>query len=353
MINLNQLWVQYNKEQPFQILIQDCQNVYDIITKSKKHLNLQENIEEMCLLIMDENGIKGKKQNYEKSIQKILSENNNVGRTINYPLRIVKFNKQNNNNGTSTNNDLFSFFENLIKIFILIFNLVFILLKNLLPIIYNEILSINFITILSSIYNEILSINFITILSIFQFLYDYNNDDDDDDDIRFYNFYREGTFSLLFLQIFFYFYLKYNELLKRNHFVCSIDNINEKRYWVLITSSFCHGDVNHLVNNILSFYFFSSYFEIFFGFSNLILFFIFSSIFSSVFSLIIHGHPSVGLSGVIYAFIGVFFGESSIFEIFKFLSKDILSTYLIYSNIDYSAHVAGFIFGYYLEKQYF
>ena len=101
-----------------------------------------------------------------------------------------------------------------------------------------------------------------------------------------------------------YAFLNSNSSLERRHFTCSWDNLLQKRYWTLVSSSLAHADINHLLCNISALAANGPLFESFVGFRVALLFFCLASTVSGLISLKVHGHPSIGASGVIYAIDG-------------------------------------------------
>lgn len=84
--------------------------------------------------------------------------------------------------------------------------------------------------------------------------------------------------------------------------------------WRIITCGFVHADFNHLLFNLLSFYFFASSLESSVGTAGLLFIFFGSLAFSSTFSFIGHRHQdyytAVGASGAVS---GVIFGAIAVF----------------------------------------
>lgn len=191
------------------------------------------------------------------------------------------------------------------------------------------------------LYSELNSINVLTIVCFFDFLFKFNQ-------VAWIDT-NSATFLLIKINILSYIILKNNPSLERKHFTSSRDNFERKRYWVLLTSSFAHADINHLLCNLFVFYLDGSWFESILGYRNMLIFVCLSSIASSFFSLKIHGNPSIGFSGVLYAINGFVIrfidwklkGEFIVDGIIFFFATN-------HKNIDHAGHIGGFLFGYFV-----
>jgi membrane associated rhomboid family serine protease len=120
----------------------------------------------------------------------------------------------------------------------------------------------------------------------------------------------------------------------------------QKRYWTLVSSSLAHADINHLLCNISALAANGPLFESFVGFSVALLFFCLASAVSGLISLKVHGHPSIGSSGVIYAIDG--FLIRLVDSDWRFYVVDYALFYLATTDdgIDHVGHAGGFLFGY-------
>ena len=160
-----------------------------------------------------------------------------------------------------------------------------------------------------------------------------------------FSFYS-ATFLFIMLKIAAYVVLNDNSSLERRHFTCSWDNLLQKRYWTLVSSSLAHADINHLLCNISALAANGPLFESFVGFRVALLFFCLASTVSGLISLKVHGHPSIGASGVIYAIDG-FLVRLVDFD-WRFYVVDYVLFYLATTDdgIDHVGHAGGFLFGY-------
>ena len=114
--------------------------------------------------------------------------------------------------------------------------------------------------------------------------------------IQFYS----ATFLFFMLKIAALIVLNHNSSLERRHFTCSWDNLFQKRYWALVSSSLAHADINHLLCNNSELAANGALFESFVGLRVSLLFFSLASTVSGLISLKVH----VGASGVTYAIDG-------------------------------------------------
>ena len=99
--------------------------------------------------------------------------------------------------------------------------------------------------------------------------------------------------------------------------------IFEGRYWGIITNSFVHFQLGHLVLNIFATLFIASYVERRIGFFKLFIFGLVASLVSSAFQLSLSNDAGIGLSGVNYALFGFIFGKTFIDQRFKIITRNI------------------------------
>lgn len=132
----------------------------------------------------------------------------------------------------------------------------------------------------------------------------------------------------------------------------------------ILTSSLIHGDLFHLIFNMMSFYFFAFNLELIVGHLNFLIIYFLSVIFSSVPSIIKHSNnmdyyslgASGGISGILFAFI-LFEPDSSIMMLYipiPIPSYIFGVLYLLWSwyadknandNIGHDAHLWGALSG--------
>lgn len=137
-----------------------------------------------------------------------------------------------------------------------------------------------------------------------------------------------------------------------------------ERPFSIITSSFIHADLFHLIFNMMSFYFFAFYLEIIVGHLNFLIIYFLSVMFSSLPSVIRHSNnmnyfslgASGGISGILFAFI-LFEPNSSIMMLYipiPIPSYIFGLLYLLWSwyadknandNIGHDAHLWGALSG--------
>ena len=208
--------------------------------------------------MIDTDGFKGKQQRPGKLITQVLKENHPAGRNDQHPLLIRKFNQ-----------------------------------SRWQPAQWSILQNNSFQKIKSVLHSEWNSINWFTLAFVTSSFWDLES----------FSVYS-ATFLFIMLKIAAYVVLNNNSSLERRHFTCSWDNLLQKRYWALVSSSLAHADINHLLCNISALAANGPLFESFVGFRVALLFFCLASTVSGLISLKVHGHPSIGASGVIYAIDG-------------------------------------------------
>lgn len=128
-------------------------------------------------------------------------------------------------------------------------------------------------------------------------------------------------------------------------------------WWGLITMSFVHKEILHLLFNLYWMWVFGKAFEGRFGSVALLLFVVVAAFVSSGFSLATEG-PGIGLSGVGYALFGfAWIGRSRFPEFARVVNQRVVQTFLLWfifcvyatyshmMNIANVAHLAGLLFG--------
>lgn len=300
--NSRPLWIRFGSGRPFKVSTAGCQDVSDLIEVTRKRLGILERVDKFYLLVMDSNGFKGKRQRPEKVLVQMLEENQGAGRDDQHPLLIRKINHIQTNSAPCS-----------------------------------HCLNIDFTQIRSMISSELTSVNWFTIVLIARCFLEYEA-------ISFYS----ATFLFIALKIAAYIVLYNDHLLKSRHFTCSLNNLTEKRPWVLVLSSLAHADINHLLCNISALCLNGLWLESIMGFKNTVYFFCLASVASNLFSLKMHSLLSIGSSGVVYAIDG-FLIRNIKFEWSVYVMEQILF-YLATCDeaIDHAAHVGGFLFGYFM-----
>ena len=130
--------------------------------------------------------------------------------------------------------------------------------------------------------------------------------------------------------------------------------IHNNRWVTIITSSFIHADLYHLLFNMISFYFFAFSLEVIVGSGNFLIIYFSSMILADIPTIIKHkndyNYRSLGasgaVSGVIYSFI-VFFPKGTIYAMFIPMPAIVFAIlFLLYGwwmnkrGIDYINHSA-------------
>lgn len=131
-------------------------------------------------------------------------------------------------------------------------------------------------------------------------------------------------------------------------------------WWRLITSSFIHQGVFHLLLNMFWFFLFGFISEIVYRPRRFLFAYFYSAIFSAYFSLIFHTDaPCLGASGAVYGCFGLCISafllhegmngnrKETIFAFLPFLAYGLFYG-LIKKNIDLAAHVGGLLSGFVL-----
>lgn len=154
-----------------------------------------------------------------------------------------------------------------------------------------------------------------------------------------------------------------DKFFERKHIFSTTDIVVRKEYGRLITSGFLHLNMNHLLFNMFSFYFFGSEIEQHYGAGVLMAIFFISVFGGSLLSLYFHRHheyyalgASGGVSGVLYASIFLLPGGSImlLFVPIPIPAWLFAIAYLLYTfygiksdrdNIGHDAHLGGALIG--------
>lgn len=134
--------------------------------------------------------------------------------------------------------------------------------------------------------------------------------------------------------------------------------IREGRWWTLITAIFLHGNILHIVMNMLWIRQLWTPVEDFFGISRAIIIFIFAGFLGFVFSTLWNinvPHITLGASGSLFGLLGALvaygrkrggsFGQA-IYQQMLYYAVIILFMGFMMPRVDNSAHIGGFIGGY-------
>lgn len=130
--------------------------------------------------------------------------------------------------------------------------------------------------------------------------------------------------------------------------------IREGQFYRLLTGTFLHGDIFHLLFNCYSLYIIGSQMESFLGKAKFTIIYFFSALMGSLFSIVFNENPSIGASGAIFGLLGsmLYFGYHYRVYLGNVLKSQIIPLILInllwgFANtgIDNFAHIGGLVGG--------
>lgn len=130
--------------------------------------------------------------------------------------------------------------------------------------------------------------------------------------------------------------------------------IREGEFYRLLTGTFLHGDIFHLLFNCYSLYIIGSQMESFLGKAKFTIIYFFSALMGSLFSIVFNENPSIGASGAIFGLLGsmLYFGYHYRVYLGNVLKSQIIPLILINllwgfvnTGIDNFAHIGGLIGG--------
>lgn len=129
-------------------------------------------------------------------------------------------------------------------------------------------------------------------------------------------------------------------------------------YWALLTTTFVHIELWHVVFNVYWLWVLGSYCERVFGSIRFLIFFVASAMVSSAFQLALSDTTGIGMSGVVYAIFGLMWPCRSKFPLFQevltrrtiqlfvwWLFGCVVVTYLKIWEVGNWAHFSGALFG--------
>ncbi len=129
---------------------------------------------------------------------------------------------------------------------------------------------------------------------------------------------------------------------------------NYHEYYRLLTGTFLHGGIFHLLSNCYALYIIGSQIESFYGKKKFILIYLFSAICGSLMSIALSNNASIGASGAIFGLMGsllyfgyyyrVYIGSTWKTNILPVIILNLLLGFML-PNIDYFAHIGGLIAG--------
>ncbi|HUP60109.1 MAG TPA: rhomboid family intramembrane serine protease [Thermoanaerobaculia bacterium] len=82
--------------------------------------------------------------------------------------------------------------------------------------------------------------------------------------------------------------------------------LGEGEWWRLLSAMFLHGDVLHLLMNLIALFQLGSLYELMFGSRRFTIIYFVTGLVASLTSMIITGGPSVGASGAVFGIMGAF-----------------------------------------------
>ncbi|KAI9141357.1 hypothetical protein BKA69DRAFT_1075182 [Paraphysoderma sedebokerense] len=299
------LWVQFGGGQAFKIPVTAVEDVADLLEAVKEKLRLAKRLDLLQLEVMDAEGLQRRRQRPGKLLCTLLEENPWAGRDDEHPL-LVRTTDQRPIEPAAW---FRSFFDGWTSEY-------FVRIKSIL---YAEWRNINGFTITILLLHLAASQPFSPI---------------------------SATTFFIVLQVLMYLVLYDNQSLKLHHFTTSTENLSQSRYWTVISSSFAHTDINHLLCNIAALALKGPLLECLLGFSKTVMFFCLASAASSLVSLKVNGRPYIGSSGVVFAIEGFISRMLSVEFIGYIVSKFLYYLATKGAELDYVANVGGFVFGY-------
>ncbi len=130
----------------------------------------------------------------------------------------------------------------------------------------------------------------------------------------------------------------------------------DKQFYRLVTSIFTHANIIHFLNNALGLYIFGSRIERIYGNFNMLLTFMLSALIGNLLTIELMSNTlSVGASGGIFGLMGfalcVAFLSNNILLDLDFNTIAVMSVFMllssfVISNVNYVAHIAGFLVGF-------
>ncbi len=130
--------------------------------------------------------------------------------------------------------------------------------------------------------------------------------------------------------------------------------IRKGEIYRLLTGTFLHGDLIHLVCNCYALYVVGGQIESFYGKKKFVIIYLFSAITGSLLSMAMHNTPSIGASGAIFGLLGsllyfgyyyrVYFGSVIIKKVVPVILLNLLIGFSI-SGIDNFGHIGGLVGG--------
>ena len=127
------------------------------------------------------------------------------------------------------------------------------------------------------------------------------------------------------------------------------------QFYRLITGTFIHDGLEHILFNMYALYVFGSQIEGFLGKTKYLIVYLFSALIGSLFSIIFNTIPSVGASGAIFGLMGsllyfgyhyrVYLGSVIKSQIIPIIAIELILGFVAGGRIDNFAHIGGLIGG--------
>lgn len=165
------------------------------------------------------------------------------------------------------------------------------------------------------------------------------------------------TFSLIAINIIMFilmYIFDYERYFIENYSVYGPSIVKDLEIYRLLTGTFLHGDIFHILVNMYSLYVLGSQMEGFLGRTKFLVVYLFSSIVGSLLSIIFNTIPSIGASGAIFGLLGslIYFGYHYRVYLGTVIKTQIIPIILIElaigfmsSRIDNFAHIGGLVGG--------
>lgn len=165
------------------------------------------------------------------------------------------------------------------------------------------------------------------------------------------------TFSLIAINIIMFilmYIFDYERYFIENYSVYGPSIVKDLEIYRLLTGTFLHGDIFHILVNMYSLYVLGSQMEGFLGRTKFLVVYLFSSIVGSLLSIIFNTIPSIGASGAIFGLLGslIYFGYHYRVYLGTVIKTQIIPIILIElaigfmsSGIDNFAHIGGLVGG--------
>lgn len=165
------------------------------------------------------------------------------------------------------------------------------------------------------------------------------------------------TFSLIAINIIMFilmYIFDYERYFIENYSVYGPSIVKDLEIYRLLTGTFLHGDIFHILVNMYSLYVLGSQMEGFLGRTKFLVVYLFSSIVGSLLSIIFNTIPSIGASGAIFGLLGslIYFGYHYRVYLGTVIKTQIIPIILIElaigfmsSVIDNFAHIGGLVGG--------